>query len=242
MEYFPGNPFALVFEYLSKWSGGCFEDYSSGVGGFCLLETSDVKTAKTSACTVTITETSTGITANTTLGNGSIGCIWDMSDLVNGKVTDYKLKANTNRSMQTYRVSSANLKLLKEQWGTAAAFDSDTNIKDGRFYRDFIKGNLVDEASTIEWLDYPHCTLQGTVWTCQMFLPKVDKQKDGYPAFRAPGVIVGHVIHAGIPAVELLSYYKTKDLIRDIKGNFAGATSTTVYVASTIAALSVLMF
>jgi len=112
MEYFPGNPFELVFEYLSKWSGGCFEDYSSGAGGFCLLETSDVKTSKTSGCTVTLT--SNGVSADTTLGNGSIGCIWDMSGLANGQVTDYKLKANTNRSMQTYRVSSANLKLLKE--------------------------------------------------------------------------------------------------------------------------------
>ena len=28
--------------YVTKWSGGCLRDESSGVGGFCLLETSDV--------------------------------------------------------------------------------------------------------------------------------------------------------------------------------------------------------
>ncbi len=26
------------YEYVTKWSGGCLEDYSSGMGGFCVLE------------------------------------------------------------------------------------------------------------------------------------------------------------------------------------------------------------
>ncbi len=26
------------YEFASKWSGGCLEDYSSAMGGFCLLE------------------------------------------------------------------------------------------------------------------------------------------------------------------------------------------------------------
>jgi len=82
MDYFPSNPFAIVFEYLSKWSGGCFEDFSSGVGGICLLETSDVLTSKTSGCTITVTVS--GVSGSSTLDDGSIGCIWDMSDAVNG--------------------------------------------------------------------------------------------------------------------------------------------------------------
>ena len=27
-----------IMNFVGKWSGGCFEDYSSKVGGFCLLE------------------------------------------------------------------------------------------------------------------------------------------------------------------------------------------------------------
>jgi len=34
----PKNNF---YEYVTKWSGGCLEDYSSGMGGFCLLEDND---------------------------------------------------------------------------------------------------------------------------------------------------------------------------------------------------------
>ena len=28
----------LHFEYVTRWSGGCLRDYSSGMGGFCLIE------------------------------------------------------------------------------------------------------------------------------------------------------------------------------------------------------------
>lgn len=31
----------LPAEFVRKWSGGCLEDYSSSMGGFCLLEDSD---------------------------------------------------------------------------------------------------------------------------------------------------------------------------------------------------------
>ncbi len=34
----PANNF---YEFVTKWSGGCLEDYSSGMGGFCLLEDND---------------------------------------------------------------------------------------------------------------------------------------------------------------------------------------------------------
>ena len=29
------------FQYVTKWSGGCLRDHSSGMGGFCLLEDND---------------------------------------------------------------------------------------------------------------------------------------------------------------------------------------------------------
>lgn len=29
------------YEFVKKWSGGCFKDVSSGVGGYCLLEEND---------------------------------------------------------------------------------------------------------------------------------------------------------------------------------------------------------
>ena len=34
-------------EYCPKWSGGCLRDYSSGMGGFCLLEDSDIDLSDT---------------------------------------------------------------------------------------------------------------------------------------------------------------------------------------------------
>ena len=36
---------ATFYDYVAKWSGGCLRDYSSGMGGFCLLEDSDVNLA-----------------------------------------------------------------------------------------------------------------------------------------------------------------------------------------------------
>jgi hypothetical protein len=41
---------------------------------------------------------------------------------------------------------------------------------------------------------------------------------------------------------EQLSYYVVTDLIRNPDGNFSAATSTTAYVAATLAAVSLLMF
>ena len=69
MDYLPALPLDLALEYLPKWSGGCFEDYSSGVGGFCLLEDSDIKTG--SACTNKVA----GV--DVPFSSGSAACIWD---------------------------------------------------------------------------------------------------------------------------------------------------------------------
>lgn len=30
-----------AFQYTTKWSGGCIRDYSSGMGGFCVIEDND---------------------------------------------------------------------------------------------------------------------------------------------------------------------------------------------------------
>ena len=31
------------YEFVTKWSGACLRDFSSGAGGFCLLETNDTE-------------------------------------------------------------------------------------------------------------------------------------------------------------------------------------------------------
>lgn len=35
------DPSKSFYEFATKWSGGCLEDYSSSMGGFCLLEDND---------------------------------------------------------------------------------------------------------------------------------------------------------------------------------------------------------
>merc|ERR1712110_1393693 len=40
--------------YVTKWSGGCLRDESSGVGGFCLLENADLDLTVTSTTATTI--------------------------------------------------------------------------------------------------------------------------------------------------------------------------------------------
>jgi hypothetical protein len=37
----PAPVYPTYFQYTSKWSGGCFKDYSSGMGGFCVIEDND---------------------------------------------------------------------------------------------------------------------------------------------------------------------------------------------------------
>jgi len=48
-------------EYVRKWSGGCLKDYSSGMGGFCLLEFNDTDLETT---------TNTPVNVFTTTGSG----------------------------------------------------------------------------------------------------------------------------------------------------------------------------
>ena len=41
MNFIPSFQSTFKYDFQAKMSGGCLEDYSSGVGGFCLLEDSD---------------------------------------------------------------------------------------------------------------------------------------------------------------------------------------------------------
>ena len=45
VNYIKGWPVAsdVMVPYVTKWSGACFRDASSGMGGFCALEGSDVE-------------------------------------------------------------------------------------------------------------------------------------------------------------------------------------------------------
>ena len=93
--------------YVQKWSGMCLKDYSSGMGGFCLLETNDtVMTATTTA--------QDAINIYGTSGN-----------------TNAVENQTTNRSVITYRLSadefSASTGSLEMAWSEITAQNTESN-------------------------------------------------------------------------------------------------------------------
>ena len=122
--------------YVTKWSGGCLRDESSGVGGFCLLENADLD--------LTVTST----TATTIYGvSGSTTTVQNM----------------TNRAMQIYRMSAADFTTFEGAWSSQAALDSAVG-QDGRCYRNSIASTLVTTGTN--YFELPVCTQSGNKWTC----------------------------------------------------------------------------
>jgi len=79
--------------FVKKWSGGCLKDHSSGMGGFCLLETNDTNTQGTT---------------------GTLTNVWDVSD------TKIVLNESTNRSVLTFRLSASDFTSLETAWTNVA--------------------------------------------------------------------------------------------------------------------------
>ena len=71
-----------AYEFVSKWSGACMRDVSSGAGGFCLLEDSDVLLDNTTPAFSIYFDQSSGIPVQ----------------------TNY-VQNNTNKSVMTFRVT-----------------------------------------------------------------------------------------------------------------------------------------
>ena len=89
---------AAPIAFVKKWSGGCLRDHSSGMGGFCLLETND-----------------TNVEGNTQSPLDIYGSISDFSTVVGD---------TTNRAVLTYRLTDAEMTALDTQWTNGAIYDS----------------------------------------------------------------------------------------------------------------------
>ena len=74
--------------YVTKYSGGCLRDESSGMGGFCLLETS-----------------------STDFSNNALS-IYTLSG------SDQVLAANASRSMEIYRLSASDFTTFEGAWSS----------------------------------------------------------------------------------------------------------------------------
>lgn len=114
---FPMDPTQTdQYQYVTKWSGGCLRDESSGMGGFCLLEHND-----TDLSTLTPAESiyyDTGASAD----------------------SQY-VQNNVNRSMQIYRLTGDEFDTTFETaWEDQAATETETgNLEqDGRCFRNSI--------------------------------------------------------------------------------------------------------
>ena len=88
---------SMPTEFVRKWSGGCLKDYSSGMGGFCLLEDNDTNTEGT---------TTTPVNVWTTTGSGYETVLNDDDD--------------NNRAVLTYRLSAADFDSLETAWTDVA--------------------------------------------------------------------------------------------------------------------------
>ena len=225
--------------FVRKYSGICLEDYSSGKGGFCLLETNDTDMS--------------GSYSNAPFYSTSNTVALSIYDVDTADPTNPVVKTNerplgedTNRAIETYRLTQAEFTTLTTAWTDTAATD-DSGLQDGRVYQAAMASGLVPinsvDANNIEYLNYPKCALSADTdattsdWTCQMFLRAEDQQEDGYPAFRTPGVISGYFVASYMPALEILSFNKVTDFIV-----YDGASSVAAYSAAILAGVATLMF
>jgi len=84
---------AAPTEFVRKWSGACLKDYSSSMGGFCLLEDNDTNVEGT---------TNTPINVYTTTGSGYETVLNDDDD--------------SNRAVLTFRLSNGDFNALETSW------------------------------------------------------------------------------------------------------------------------------
>lgn len=219
-NFIPSFQTTFDYDFQAKMSGACLEDYSSGVGGFCLLE-----------------DNSNAMTAGST-------AVTDFYNVANGDGR-YTLTVTQNtRAIKIYRSAKSVFDTFDTLWADSTAVLSDGN-KDGRIYFNAVSSGEVSTSSpSIEYLDYPFCELTGGgttddvngYWTCLMYLPKRDKQADGYPRFDYPGVMNVYYVASMLPNSENISYSKSTQFIQ------GGAMATTTYAAAILAAVASLLF
>ena len=150
--------------FVKKWSGACLRDYSSGAGGWCILETNDTDMTGTS---------------------DTVQLIYDV--VSNGDTSTVEGES-TNRGIEFYRLSDAEFLNgtgtgdLENAWTDLPVVDTTTGFKDGRCYYTYITGasyaNKSNQMSTgTEYLDYPYCANDGASdeWFCQLYLPLRDQ-------------------------------------------------------------------
>ena len=204
-------------EFVRKWSGACLKDYSSGMGGFCLLEDND-----------TNTEGTTNTPAN----------IWQVTGSSPEPVVNDD--DDNNRAVLTYRLSDANFTGLEGAWSSEALWDTSGgwNQQDGRCYYAYLEANASKITSGDEYLDYPSCTNTGNEWYCQMYTRARDQQEDGYPRFDTPGVVTGYFIASLIPN-ETASLAKVTQIVQN---NTSGAMTMSAIASVTFAAIASLAF
>ena len=204
-------------EFVRKWSGACFKDYSSGMGGFCLLEDNDTDLETT---------TNTPLNVFTTTGSGYETVLNDDDD--------------DNRVVLTYRLTADNFDSLETAWSDVALWDTSVgwNEQDGRCYYAYLEASASKITSGDEYLDYPSCAVTGNEWFCQMYTRARDQQEEGYPRFDTPGVVTGYFIASLIPN-ETASFNKVTQIVQN---ETSGAMTMSAIASVTVAAIASLAF
>ena len=108
------------------------------------------------------------------------------------------------------RLTNADFTKLEGAWAATpmcdkTGTDSALNKQDGRSFFLSVRTKVVNQATKIEYFDYPKCVLTGDEWACQMFLPDRALQTEGYARFDQPGIIKGYYITPYIPGIEIIS-------------------------------------
>lgn len=148
----------LTFEYVTKWSGGCFRDMSAGQGGFCLLEDSDVNFSpdETRPAYYIYFENACDDANDTPPADDC-----SVAFLADGTIpvaTPF-VQNNTNRHMNFYRLDEDDFDTFEGAWASHTTTDADTSLDDGRCFQKSIEGLEVDQSdpTLLEFLDYPKC-------------------------------------------------------------------------------------
>ena len=149
-------------EYVTKWSGACVEDVSSGMGGLCWLETNDVN-----------------FVDNADVNATGAAIFLDVST---GEAV-YAQGQGTNEAMLNFRLQASDFTTFDGAWATHQTTDG--SFSDGRAFYKSIESLLVDSAvaTNLEAFDYASCTVTAKVWQCYLWLPTATAQTAGYPSF-----------------------------------------------------------
>ena len=227
-NFLPGWPLEPAF--VKKWSGMCMEDYSSGMGGFCVYETNATNTAEAV--------------------NGAVAIYGTTDADADGEPdTDNVIGQDTSKSVETVRLSKTEFESFATAWTDMTYIETtDTTFtQDGRCYYTYLATLGIKNVAVgaRDMLDYAYCNATEdsnswtTFWTCQMFMPLRDQQIDGYSRMDIPGVITYSIFNSYIPDTEELSLIQLSAMS---PGSSAGADSVTAFAAIAVAAIAAMFF